>query len=127
VGMTSNPYIKSFMNDGSGHFNTKQSFGNAWVNSLDLGDLNNDRMLDVFFVSGDCSNQPSPAPGQIWLNDDAGIFFDSKLRSGNMLSADLMGIKSLMLLRSTGAGMPLPTNNPAVRRNIVNYISNNRR
>jgi hypothetical protein len=87
--MTSNPYIKSFMNDGSGHFNTKQSFGNAWVNSLDLGDLNNDRMLDVFFVSGDCSNQPSPAPGQIWLNDDAGIFFDSKLRSGNMLSADI--------------------------------------
>jgi hypothetical protein len=89
LGMTSDPYVKSFINDGSGHFTMKQSVGNVWVNSLDLGDLNNDGALDVFFVSGDCFNQPAPIPGQVWLNDGAGLFIDSKLRSGKALSADI--------------------------------------
>lgn len=89
MGITSSPYIQVYRNDGSGNFNTGQSFGNVWVSSFDLGDLNSDGSLDLLFVSGDCSVLPVPVPGQVWLNDGAGYFTDSKTRIGNDISSDV--------------------------------------
>jgi len=89
LGMTSSPYLQVFTNDGTGHFSTGQSFGNTWISSFDLGDLNNDGSPDLLYVSGDCSVEPIPLPGQVWLNDSTGHFTDSKIRVGNDISSDV--------------------------------------
>jgi hypothetical protein len=89
MGITSSPYLQIYINDGTGNFSTGESFGNIWVSSFDLGDLNNDESLDLLFVSGDCSVEPSPLPGQVWLNDGTGHFTDSNIRIGNDISSDV--------------------------------------
>jgi hypothetical protein len=89
LGMTSRPYMRILMNDGTGHFGSEQHFGSIWVSSFDLGDLNNDGAIDVLLVSGDCSVSPTPLPGQVWLNDGSGHFTASKISIGNDISSSV--------------------------------------
>jgi hypothetical protein len=75
---------------GSGTFlNNGQILDVDWVNSVSLGDLNQDGSIDLFFgiADGDSFNDPN----EVWLNDGSGNFTDTGQRLGNEQSFAVLG------------------------------------
>jgi hypothetical protein len=78
---------KIYLNRGGARFHdTGQKLGDRWAHAIALGDFNADGALDVFLACGD---PKTGTPNQVWLNDGAGRFTDSRLRLAQAFSWDV--------------------------------------